>query len=455
MSGTEGLSELYNPFSDATVKESDLYQDSYKAYMDNYWPDITAKFGIKPTKDIAQNREINQQSQRDATNIFPGMYTESDDKKKSVVSQSNGVQNSSDEKESDKVLKETVKGEANFPRTGIGSNNISMLVRLGLAEKNERGQFKNLQKDPEEDLDLNFDMETFDLENDDSSSDGSILSQSGSAETIAAELKNMLGISKEEKKEPSMLESAARELERLNALSPNAKEFIPRSTNVQSNTIDSKPFDAIPKFLTPKAALPTQQRTLPPYAMFPPQQQGQHPQIRPVPMFPVPRHIPFNPQIPVVPVTLVGVRNMPQQPPPPMNIMPQTSQVGPIIQTTNMMHRPSTLMPPPGLVTISSPTRNMLHHPMSSPSPPILPYASAFPSPTAQQLASEAQQYATIAAQQMTKKVQAQSKESSPSPPERSLDLGSQKVKDKIISGVRVFIILRGLPGSGKSTLAR
>ncbi|XP_076117136.1 uncharacterized protein LOC143084941 isoform X2 [Mytilus galloprovincialis] len=455
LSGTEGLSELYNPFSDATVKESDLYQDSYKAYMDNYWPDITAKFGIKPTKDMAQNREINQQSQRDATNIFPGMYTESDDKKKSVVSQSNGVQNSSDEKESDKVLKETVKGEANFPRTGIGSNNISMLVRLGLAEKNERGQFKNLQKDPEEDLDLNFNMETFDLENDDSSSDGSILSQSGSAETIAAELKNMLGISKEEKKEPSMLESAARELERLNALSPNAKEFIPRSTNVQSNTIDSKPFDAIPKFLTPKAALPTQQRTLPPYAMFPPQQQGQHPQIRPVPMFPVPRHIPFNPQIPVVPVTLVGVRNMPQQPPPPMNIMPQTSQVGPIIQTTNMMHRPSTLMPPPGLVPISSPTRNMLHHPMSSPSPPILPYASAFPSPTAQQLASEAQQYATIAAQQMTKKVQAQSKESSPSPSERSLDLDSQKVKDKIISGVRVFIILRGLPGSGKSTLAR
>ncbi|CAG2187100.1 N4BP2 [Mytilus edulis] len=265
----------------------------------------------------------------------------------------------------------------------------------------------------------------------------------------------MLGISKEEKEEPSMLESAARELERLNALSPNAKEFIPRSTNVQSNTIDSKPFDAFPKFLTPKAALPTQQRTLPPYAMFPPQQQGQHPQIRPVPMFPVPRHIPFNPQIPVVPVTLVGVRNMPPQPPPPMNIMPQTSQVGPLIQTTNMMHRPSTLMPPPGLVPISSPTRNMLHHPMSSPSPPILPYASAFPSPTAQQLASEAQQYATIAAQQMTKKVQTQSKESSPSPPERSLDLCSQKVKDKIMSGVRVFIILRGLPGSGKSTLAR
>ncbi|XP_071124652.1 uncharacterized protein [Mytilus edulis] len=455
LSGTEGLSELYNPFSDATVKESDLYQDSYKAYMDNYWPDITAKFGIKTNKDMAQNREINHQSQRDATNIFPGMYTESDDKKKSMVSQSNGVQSSSDEKESDKVLKEKVKGEANFPRTGIGSNNISMLVRLGLAEKNERGQLKNLQKDPEEDLDLNFNMETFDLENDDSSSDGSILSQSGSAETIAAELKNMLGISKEEKKEPSMLESAARELERLNALSPNAKEFIPRSTNVQSNTIDSKPFDAFPKFLTPKAALPTQQRTLPPYAMFPPQQQGQHPQIRPVPMFPVPRHIPFNPQIPVVPVTLVGVRNMPPQPPPPMNIMPQTSQVGPLIQTTNMMHRPSTLMPPPGLVPISSPTRNMLHHPMSSPSPPILPYASAFPSPTAQQLASEAQQYATIAAQQMTKKVQTQSKESSPSPPERSLDLCSQKVKDKIMSGVRVFIILRGLPGSGKSTLAR
>ncbi|XP_052089601.1 uncharacterized protein LOC127726317 isoform X2 [Mytilus californianus] len=458
LSGSDVLSELYNPFSDATVKESDLYQDSYKAYMDNYWPDITAKFGIKATKDMAQSKEINHQSQRDATNIFPGMYTEGDEKRKNVVPQSNGVQSSSEEKESEKMLKEKVKGEGNFPRTGIGSHgssNISMLVRLGLAEKNERGQFKNLQKDPEEDLDLNFNMDTFDLENDDSSSDGSSLSQSGSAETMTAELKNMLGISKEEKKEPSMLESAARELERLNALSPNAKEFIPRSTNVQCNTSDSKPFDAFPKFLTPKAALPTQQRTIPPYAMFPPQQQGQHPQIRPVPMFPVPRHIPFNPQIPVVPVTLVGVRNVPPQPPPPMNIMPQTSQVGPVIQTTNMMHHPSsTLRPPPGLLPISSPTRNILHHPMSSPSPPILPYASAFPSPTAQQLASEAQQYATIAAQQMKKNVQAQSKESSPSP-ERSLDLCSQKVKDKIISGVRVLIILRGLPGSGKSTLAR
>jgi hypothetical protein len=44
-----------------------------------------------------------------------------------------------------------------------------------------------------------------------------------------------------------MLESAARELERLNALSPNAKEFVPRSTAIDTSTVETTP-----KFLTPK-----------------------------------------------------------------------------------------------------------------------------------------------------------------------------------------------------------
>lgn len=401
-------SKMYNPFTNS-VKDTDrLDQDSHQAYADRYW---SGKMWPNSSKDTSFVRETDGSS----TNIFPGMYTDED------KSKSNETYRSSRDKDLENLPKKNRKRDINF------QCQTSLLERLGLAEKNDKGQLKNLQTDPEEDLDLNFSMETFDLENDDSSSDGSLLSHSGSADTMTAELKNMLGLSKEEKKEPTMLESAARELERLNALSPNAKEFVPRSTAIDTSTVETTP-----KFLTPKCALPAQPRNLPPYAMI-----QQPPHLRPVSMFPV---NPFSHQI--VPVSLVGLRNVP---PPNLNMMPPTSQMG-------------SVMPPPPPNILRPPSMG----PVSSPSPPVVSYAaiatspSMFSHPTPQQLASEAQQYAAVAAQQITARHLQHQKEASPSPERyRSPDISIQNVKDKVKKGCKLLIILRGLPGSGKSTLAR
>ena len=401
---------MCNPFTHSVKDTDGLKQDSHQAYADRYWPDLSGNMWPNSSKDASFVRETGGSS----TNIFPGMYTDDEDKTKS-----NETCGSSRDKDLEKLQKKNRKRDVNFQST-------SLLERLGLAEKNDKGQLKNLQTDPEEDLDLNFSMETFDLENDDSSSDGSLLSHSGSADTMTAELKNMLGLSKEEKKEPTMLESAARELERLNALSPNAKEFVPRSTAIDTSTVETTP-----KFLTPKCALPAQPRNIPPYAMV-----QQPPHLRPVSMFPV---NPFSHQI--VPVSLVGLRNVP---PPNLNMMPPTSQMG-------------SVMPPPP---------NILHPPsmgpVSSPSPPVVSYAaiatspSMFSRPTPQQLVSEAQQYAAVAAQQITARHLQHQKEASPSPERyRSPDISIQNVRDKVKKGCKLLIILRGLPGSGKSTLAR
>jgi ABC-type polysaccharide/polyol phosphate transport system ATPase subunit len=79
-----------------------------------------------------------------------------------------------------------------------------------------------------------------------------------------------------------------------------------------------------------------------------------------------------------------------------------------------------------------------------------------FSHPTPQQLVSEAQQYAAVAAQQITARHLQHQKEASSSPERyRSPDISIQNVRDKVKKGCKLLIILRGLPGSGKSTLAR
>lgn len=453
-------SKMYNPFSDSNIKESDLHMDACEAYTEKHWPDLSQSLWNKTS---LRKEKVEKPA---STNTFPGMYTDEHLSVEKV--KSSGSMYEKLKKDDLKMPKQRQdEGVDNFPRTGIGNPSTSLLERLGLAEKNDKGQLKNLQKDPEEDLDLNFNMDTFDLDHDDStSSDGSFLSQSGSAETMTAELKNMLGISKEEKREPTMLESAAKELERLNALSPNAKEFVPRSIPLEPIGSGSKS----PKFLTPKASLPNHSRPRPPYTMvqqpFPQMVPGQHPPLRP--MYPGPP--PYTSQIPVMPVSPVGVRNVP--PPPPPGSVAIIGQYGPVIPPPpNLVPHGSPgppLMAPPGFVRVSSPSPVVFQtspivpasapnnfYKASSPTQPVIASMSAsFPS--SPQLSSEPQQYATITANSAPMIPLTVRKEMSPSPERSQFSEGPiQKVKDMINSGERIFIIIRGLPGSGKSTLAR